>query len=63
MIVATPVLPEDQAPPDIEELNVVVPSEHKVCVPLNVPALGAAVTVTSTVLVDVQPSVDVAVAV
>ena len=51
MIVATPVLPDDQAPPDIEELNVVVPLEHKVCVPLSVPALVDAVTV--TVLVDV----------
>ena len=46
MIVATPVLPEDHAPPDTVELNVVVPLLQIACVPLSEPADGAAVTVT-----------------
>ena len=36
--------------------NVVVPSEHKVCVPLNTPALKGAVTITASVAVELaQP--------
>ena len=40
-----------QLPPDTEELNVVVPVVHISSVPLNVPALGGAVTVTVLVAV------------
>jgi hypothetical protein len=45
-IVATPVLSDDQLPPVAVVVNVVVPFEHIALVPLIVPALGAAVTVT-----------------
>ena len=62
MIVATAVLPDVQAPPDTVEANVVVPLEQTVCVPLKVPAVGAAVTVTVLVAVAfAQPPVPVTV--
>ncbi len=54
LIVATPVLPEDHAPPDTVELNVVVPLLQIACVPLIEPALGAAVTVTVLVAVALE---------
>ena len=60
LIVATPVAFDDQTSPKEVELNVVVAPTQTVCVPLNVPALGAEFTV--TVLVDValeQPPVPV----
>ena len=44
-IVATPVDALDQLPPLTVEANVVVVLSHNVVVPLNVPALGAPVTV------------------
>ena len=57
-----PVLSEDQVPPDCVELNVVVPFTQTVCVPLKVPALGGAVTVTVRVAVALeQPPVPVTV--
>jgi hypothetical protein len=43
---ATPVFELVHVPPDTVELNVVVPPTHIACVPLKVPALGAALTVT-----------------
>ena len=46
LIVATPVLALVHAPPLTLEPKVVVVLSHKVVVPLNVPALGDAVTVT-----------------
>ena len=60
-IVATPVEPDVQAPPASPfEVNVVVPFEHIDCVPLNVPAFGAVVTVTLRVAVTFeQPPVPV----
>jgi hypothetical protein len=43
---------EDHVPPEAPfEVNVVVPLEHIACVPLTVPAFGAAVTVTVRVAV------------
>ena len=49
---ATPVASDVQAPPAFPfELNVVVPAAQIVCVPLSVPAFGAAVTVTVLVAV------------
>ena len=52
MIVATEVLLDVQAPPNVVEENVIpVELVHAVCEPLNVPALGAAVTVTVLVAV------------
>jgi hypothetical protein len=57
--VATAVLLDDHAPPLFPfEVNVVVPLTHMFCVPLTVPALGAAVTVTVRVAVALlQPTV------
>jgi len=57
--VATPVLLDVQEPPVLPLLvNVVVPPTQMVCVPLRVPALGAAVTVTVRVAVALaQPPV------
>lgn len=57
--VATPVLLEVQEPPVLPLLvNVVVPATQMFCVPLRVPALGAAVTVTVRVAVALlQPTV------
>ena len=50
--VATAALLVLQAPPVLpSEVNVVLPVPQMVCVPLNVPALGAAVTVTVRVAV------------
>jgi hypothetical protein len=51
LMVATAVLPEDQVPPIVVELNVVDEVEQITSVPLNVPAFGAAVTVTVLVAV------------
>ena len=60
-IVAIEVLLDVQVPPDTVETNVVVlvpPLVQIACVPLNVPAVGAAVTVTSLVAVALaQPPV------
>ena len=59
-IVATASFPLVHAPPLIDEVNVVVPVEQIACVPLNVPALGAAVTVTVVEAVSfAQPPVPV----
>ena len=57
--VATAVLLEVQAPPVLPLLeNVVVPPAQMPCVPLRVPAFGAAVTVTVRVAVALlQPTV------
>jgi hypothetical protein len=57
--VATAVLPDDHAPPLFPfEVYVIVPLTHMFCVPLTVPALGAAVTVTVRVAVALlQPTV------
>ena len=49
LIVATPVVALAHEPPLTLEPKVVVPLSHKVVVPLNVPALGDAVTVTVSV--------------
>ena len=52
LTVAVPVAPDVQAPPAFPvELNVVVPATQMFCVPLTVPAFGAAVTVTVLVAV------------
>ena len=51
-MVATPVEPDDQDPASPFDVNVVDPVEQIACVPLNVPALGAVVTVTVHVPVD-----------
>ena len=61
--VATPVEPDVQAPPELPfEVKVVEPVEQIACVPLNVPAFGAMVTVTSLVAVTFeQPPVPVTV--
>ena len=50
-IVATPVLFELQLPPATVELKLVVPPTHIPCVPLKVPAVGAAVTVSGISIV------------
>ena len=51
--VATPVLLDDHAPPELPLLvKVVVPATQMFCVPLTVPAFGAAVTVTVRVAVE-----------
>ena len=51
-IVATDGVPEDQVPPASPfEVKVVEPLLHIACVPLIVPALGAAVTVTVLVAI------------
>ena len=58
-IVATPVEPDVQVPPDTLDVKVVVPFEHNVCVPLNVPADGTADTVMVPVAFTVpQPPVN-----
>ena len=49
VIVATAGLLLDHVPPLTELLNTVLPPEQMFCPPLNVPALGAAVTVTERV--------------
>ena len=56
-MVAIAVLLELQVPPDTVELKVVVPLTQMACVPLNVPAVGGAVTVTVITLefTDEQP--------
>lgn len=51
LIFATPVVAEDQDPPEIEAINVVVPFEQTLVVPEIVVAVGAAVTVTVLVAV------------
>ena len=52
LTVATPVLLDDQAPPPVPlVVKVVVPATQIFCVPLKVPAFGAAVTVTVLVAV------------
>ena len=52
LTVATPVAFDDQAPPAAPfDEKVVVPAAQMVCVPLSVPAFGAAVTVTVLVAV------------
>ncbi len=52
LTVAIPVLFEVQAPPAVPlDENVVVPATQMFCVPLTVPAFGAAVTVTVLVAV------------
>jgi hypothetical protein len=63
LTVATPVASEVHAPPALPLLeNVVVPPTQIPCVPLKVPALGAAVTVTVRVAVALeQPPVPVTV--
>ena len=63
LIVATPVEPDVQAPPEFPLLvKVVEPVEQIPCVPLNVPAFGAVVTVTVLVAVAFeQPPVPVTV--
>ena len=55
LIVATPVVALAQVPPLTLEAKVVVVLSHKVVVPLNVPALGAAVTVAVVFAVAVHP--------
>ena len=50
-MVAIPVLPELHVPPETVELKVVEPLTQIPCVPLSVPAEGAAVTVTVLVAV------------
>jgi hypothetical protein len=52
LTVAIPVLLDDQAPPAFPlDEKVVVPATQMFCVPLKVPAFGAAVTVTVLVAV------------
>ncbi len=51
LIVATAGVPELQVPPVTVEVKVVVPLTQIACVPLRVPAVGGAVTVTSLVAV------------
>ena len=60
--VATPVEPDVHEPASPFDVNVVEPVEQIPCVPLNVPAFGAVVTVTSLVAVAFeQPPVPVTV--
>ena len=63
LTVATLVVPLVKAPPlSPFEVKVVEPSEHTACVPLSVPAFGAAVTVAVLVAVAFeQPPVPVTV--
>ena len=61
--VATPVLFDVQAPAFPLDVNVVVAPGQTSCVPLNVPAFGAAVTVTVRVAVALVVQGDVAVTV
>jgi hypothetical protein len=59
-IVATASVPLVHAPPLMVDVNVVEPVSHIACVPLNVPALGKAVTVTTVDAVSfAQPPVPV----
>ena len=59
-IVATAGVPEDQVPASPFEVKDVEPVLHITCVPLNIPAFGAAVTVTVLVAVAfAQPPVPV----
>jgi hypothetical protein len=51
LTVAIPVAPLDHDPPDDVDEKVVVPATQIACVPLKVPAKGAAVTVTVRVAV------------
>ena len=51
VIVATPILPEVHVPPEIVELNDVMPLEQIACVPFSVPGEGLAVIVTVLVAV------------
>ena len=51
---ATPVVADDHKPPVTDDVNVVVPEEQIVVVPEIVPADGAAVTVTISVVVAVE---------
>ena len=51
LIVATAGVPELQVPPATVDVKVVVPLTQIACVPLRVPAVGGAVTVTSLVAV------------
>ena len=51
LIVATPVEPDVQEPASPFDVKVVEPFEQTACVPLNVPAFGAVVTVTVLVAV------------
>jgi hypothetical protein len=58
LIVATVVLEEDQVPPVAVEVKVEVEPTQSDCVPVRVPAVGAAVIVTERVAVAVrQPPV------
>ena len=62
LTVATPVALLDQLPPDIVELKVVVSVAQMLWVPLRVPVVGDAVTVTVLVAVALaQPPVPVTV--
>ena len=54
-IVATELFEDDHVPPFTVELNVVEPPTQMACVPLNVPALGGAVTVTACCFDGVPP--------
>jgi hypothetical protein len=51
LTVAIPVASLDHDPPDDVDVKVVVPATQIACVPLKVPAKGAAVTVTVRVVV------------
>jgi hypothetical protein len=55
LIVATPVLPLLQVPPATVLVKVVLPPTQIAWLPLSVPALGAAVTVTLTFWVALVP--------
>ena len=58
LIVATPVVAEDQDPPDTVEVSVVLPFEQMAAVPESVPAEGGAVIVIVVVAMEfVQPPV------
>lgn len=64
LTVAMPVLPDVHVPPLVPfEVNVVVPLAQIACVPLRVPALDAAVTVTVRVAVALPVHGEVAVTV
>ena len=64
LTVAMPVLPDVHVPPLVPfEVNVVVAPEHIACVPLSVPALDGAVTVTVSVVVALVAQGEVAVTV
>ena len=62
LIVATPGVADVHVPPDTVDVNVVVPPVHIPVVPLKVPALKAAATVTVLVaLTSLQPPLPVTV--